>query len=91
MASAPGESDHSLKTRCLGSRDRTADICQTVVTPAFVVFVGIGTFVKFDDESLIEKPPDGGVERSRIQLQMTARSFLNITHDRVSVPIPPGE
>ena len=84
-----GALDSPFEAQRLGARHRAAEGRQLVVPPAFVVDLGVGPFVEFNDEAAFEQAGERAVERPR--QQRFARAFADVGEDGVAVPIVDSE
>jgi hypothetical protein len=67
--------------------------CKTIVAAALVTNIRLRplTLPQLDDETLLEQPLDGTVQRAGAQTQFAAGSLRDILHDSITVLIALGE
>src|SRR5580692_1260475 len=68
-----------------------ADFGEAVVASAFVVVLGIGTFLKFFDEALFEEALDGAVKRAGTEANFTASPLADFLHYGIAVAVTISE
>ena len=64
---------------------------EPVVTPPFVVVLGVGPLFELLNKVLLQQTLDGAVKRARAKPNLAARPFAHFLHDRIAVPVAIGK
>src|SRR5262249_53411291 len=75
----------------LGGKNASAEIRQTIITPARVVHFRVWPFIGFLDQPVFQQAADCTVQSARSQLHTSPASPRDFPHDRVPVSLAVGE
>src|SRR5215472_15548215 len=75
----------------LGQSDLLAESGQSIVTPALVIQLRVGAFVRLDNQAIDQHFFDGAVERRGTDAQLTLCLDRDLLHNAVTVSLTTGQ
>ncbi len=61
---------------------------QPVITSPFIVQLGVGALINFDDQARSQQPLDRAIQRARSKFEAAGGLCLHILHNGVAMLIP---